>query len=101
MDFFDPESTSPMSLHDLGCRVNTDQNDSCESAPVNPFIFLSVFKFEERKGWDVLLRSYFHEFHRDDNVLLLILTSAYHSTVEFWDQILEVSGHAIIISLGC
>lgn len=28
------------------------------------FIFFSVFKWEQRKGWDVLLRSYWAEFKR-------------------------------------
>ncbi|KAL6049313.1 Glycosyltransferase, CAZy family GT4 [Balamuthia mandrillaris] len=30
-----------------------------------PFIFLSVFKMEERKGWDLLLRAFWDEFRND------------------------------------
>ncbi|CAM9731270.1 unnamed protein product, partial [Heterosigma akashiwo] len=43
------------------------------------FLWLSVFKWEERKGWDVLLKAYFSAFTKDDPVLLAILTSEYHS----------------------
>ena len=55
-------------------------------------MFLSVFKWEERKGWDVLLKAYFDEFKHagdDSNVVLVILTNAYHSsdgTREFWKE---------------
>lgn len=45
--------------------------------------FLSVFKWEYRKGWDVLLRAFLGEFSRSDPVVLYILTSAYHSTSDF------------------
>lgn len=43
------------------------------------FAFLSVFKWEERKGWDVLLEAFFTEFSADDAVVLYILTNNYHS----------------------
>lgn len=36
------------------------------------YIFLSIFKFERRKGWDVLLSAYWSAFDRNDNVELLI-----------------------------
>ena len=32
-------------------------------------VFLSVFKWEKRKGWDVLLDAYFREFGPSDDVL--------------------------------
>lgn len=37
-------------------------------------------QWEERKGWDVLLRAYFEEFLREDQerVLLVLVTNAYH-----------------------
>lgn len=44
------------------------------------FVFLSVFKFEERKGYDVLLDSYFTTFTQNDDVLLLLLISDYHGS---------------------
>jgi len=42
------------------------------------FRFLSVFKWEERKGWRFLLEAFFREFSADDAVVLYILTNTYH-----------------------
>lgn len=39
------------------------------------FNFLSVFSWQRRKGWDVLLEAFFREFHSSDGVALLIKTS--------------------------
>lgn len=36
------------------------------------FVFLSVFTWQLRKGWDVLLRAYFEEFDASDRVLLVL-----------------------------
>ena len=38
--------------------------------------FISVFEWQHRKGWDVLLRAYFAAFTAEDDVSLLIKTSA-------------------------
>jgi len=38
------------------------------------FRFLSVFKWEKRKGWDVLLHAYWSAFHKDDDVVLELRT---------------------------
>jgi glycosyltransferase involved in cell wall biosynthesis len=38
------------------------------------FVFLSVFSWDYRKGYDVLLKSYLKEFNKDDNVSLVIVT---------------------------
>ena len=55
---FDPERTAPLPLpFDSG------------------FVFLSVFKWEQRKGWDVLLRAYLTEFSATDDVVLLLRVS--------------------------
>ena len=48
-----------------------------------PFRFLSIFKWEERKGWPILLTAYLSEFAASDSVELWILTSAYHSDSDF------------------
>lgn len=48
-----------------------------------PFVFLSIFKWEHRKGWDILLKAYLQEFSADDNVALHLLTNPYHSTHNF------------------
>eukprot|EP00760_Papus_ankaliazontas_P012051 PhM_4_TR15176/c0_g1_i3/m.66944 len=41
------------------------------------FVFLSVFKWEERKGWDVLLRNYARAFSAKDAVVLIIVTHVF------------------------
>ena len=38
------------------------------------FVFVSVFKWETRKGWDVLLRAYYAEFGAHENVTLRLRT---------------------------
>ncbi|KAI3437848.1 hypothetical protein D9Q98_000294 [Chlorella vulgaris] len=55
-----------------------------ESSP--PFVFLSVFKWETRKGWDVLLRAYLTAFTAEDNVLLMLSTKPFHSESNFVQQ---------------
>jgi len=41
------------------------------------FIFLSSFKWEHRKGWDILLTSYFRTFRASDSVILVLHTYLY------------------------
>jgi len=53
------------------------------------FKFLSVFKWEARKGWDVLLRAYFEEFQQSDPVCLYIRTYAYHSNSNFEEMMAD------------
>ena len=42
-----------------------------------PFVFISTFKWELRKGWDRLVEAYLAEFSSQDNVELYILTKAF------------------------
>jgi hypothetical protein len=35
-------------------------------------------QWEARKGWDVLLKAYYREFSPEEDVILVILTNAYH-----------------------
>lgn len=42
--------------------------------PLNPFVFVSVFGWSYRKGYDALLKSYLQEFSADDPVSLLIIS---------------------------
>lgn len=42
-------------------------------------VFLSIFKWEKRKGWDVLLEGYYNAFTGDDDVVLVIQTHGYHA----------------------
>jgi hypothetical protein len=57
--------------------------------------FVSVFKWEHRKGWDVLLSSWWSAFTRADAVALYIRTSAYHSSDDFQGALLAhlISAH--------
>jgi glycosyltransferase involved in cell wall biosynthesis len=49
-----------------------------------PFVFLSIFKWETTKGWDVLLSAFLQEFTADDNVMLYVVTNPKpHSTDDF------------------
>ena len=57
--------------------TSSSSASSGESAAT--FEFLSIFKWEDRKGWDVLLRSYWTAFDRDDDVLLRL-----HTYVPAW-----------------
>lgn len=41
---------------------------------VKDFVFISVFSWSYRKGYDALLKAYFDEFSADDNVTLLIMS---------------------------
>ena len=62
------------------------------------FSFLSVFKWEERKGWDVLLAAYLAEFTAADDVALFLRVSAddgnKHELATFLSQRLCVAAGA-------
>jgi len=64
--------------------VGTDQTLYTEKGPkfdfkpnIKDFVFISVFGWGYRKGYDVLLKAFFEEFDAKDNVSLL-LVSRYH-----------------------
>lgn len=61
--------------------------------PSNTVVFLFVGKFEERKGIDILLNAYFTEFSSYEAVVLLLVTSAYHSSSDFEDQISKIKNN--------
>jgi len=52
------------------------------SQSLKDFVFVSVFGWSMRKGYDVLLKAYFEEFTSDDPVSLLIMSRYYGSTDE-------------------
>ena len=55
----DPAKHTPMPLPSLHPAVAAAAEAGTTDAPSSsdaPFRFLSVFKWEERKGWDILLR---------------------------------------------
>jgi glycosyltransferase involved in cell wall biosynthesis len=49
------------------------------NAAPNTCVFLSVFRWHLRKGWDVLIRAYLEEFTCDDDVSLLIKAAPFHT----------------------
>ncbi len=66
VELFDPSRVQPMQLPGL-----------------EGFVFLAVFVWSRRKGWDLLLRAYLEEFGpRDDVTLLLGVTPVWSSTFE-------------------
>eukprot|EP00930_Biecheleria_cincta_P071566 TRINITY_DN59054_c0_g1_i1.p1 TRINITY_DN59054_c0_g1~~TRINITY_DN59054_c0_g1_i1.p1 ORF type:complete len:448 (-),score=79.70 TRINITY_DN59054_c0_g1_i1:4-1347(-) len=71
-ELFDPSAHKPLDF---------DIDDS------NLFRFLSVFKWEKRKGWDMLLKSYFEEFTKEDPVVLVVKTQAFHSGDDFHQKL--------------
>ena len=47
---------------------------------------MQIFKWEERKGHDVLLSAYLKEFSASDNVELYLKTAPFHSSSNFLQQ---------------
>ncbi|KAK7343954.1 hypothetical protein VNO77_13103 [Canavalia gladiata] len=82
VSFFDPARYKPL---DLASRAKLVLG----SVVSKSFVFLSVFKWEYRKGWDVLLKSYLKEFSKDDRVALYLLTNPYHTDRDFGNKILD------------
>lgn len=60
VDFFDPEKYGPIRFDEIGVVFTT---------PVQ-FKFLSIFKWEERKGWQILVESFAREFKPDGAILV-------------------------------
>ncbi|PON70258.1 Glycosyl transferase [Parasponia andersonii] len=85
VNFFDPLQYKPLNLDSVGSMVLGSQTRNSNSK----FVFLSVFKWEYRKGWDVLLKSYLEEFSGVDGVSLYLLTNPYHSDGDFGNKIVE------------
>jgi len=54
----------------LDCKLDERQKVVCQRK--QRFVFLSIFKWEYRKGWDVLLNAYWNAFTVEDNVVLRI-----------------------------
>lgn len=47
---------------------------------------MQVFKWERRKGWDILLKAFLTEFTSKNNVALYLKTSPFHSNSNFAEQ---------------
>jgi len=65
-------------IRDVFRRTGSDVGE-----PRRPFVFTSVFKWEKRKGWDLLLAAYLEEFSASEDVVLVLVTQPFHSTEDF------------------
>ncbi|OQS06428.1 hypothetical protein THRCLA_01532 [Thraustotheca clavata] len=69
VDFFNPDTTEPLEIDGISSDTTV---------------------WEERKGWKILLRAYFSAFAGSNaNVVLVLLTNAYHSSSDFEKMIAE------------
>ena len=59
------------------------------SKNLKPFVFLAVFGWSLRKGYDVLLKAFFEEFTGDDPVSLVLSTRYFGSTDESKKQVIR------------
>ena len=94
--FFDPATTRPLNLPfphghapwrrksnllvtatSLNKSVNASRRCEQQSAAAQFFKFLSVFKWESRKGPDILFQSYFESFTSTDHVSLYLVSYIY------------------------
>jgi len=82
-------SSSGSSSSSSSSSSSTGSGTSADEPQRRPFRFISSFKWEARKGWDLLLEAYLTEFSGDDDVELYILTKP-------WDK----SGSEVRASLG-
>lgn len=92
---FDPANHEPMDLK-KGRKGKGKRDKSNATEKDNAFRFLSVFKWEKRKGWDVLLKAYFQEFSADDNVELILKTSRFHDNTDFEAKIRHIVASASV-----
>ena len=61
LNLFDPETTKPLDIKEIK----------------NKFVFLSTFDFQNRKGWDILIKAFVEEFTGQDDVVLLLKISSF------------------------
>uniref|UniRef100_A0A383VNX1 Glycosyl transferase family 1 domain-containing protein n=1 Tax=Tetradesmus obliquus TaxID=3088 RepID=A0A383VNX1_TETOB len=98
--YFDPARHEPLVLRQLpGTQLVTgsagdsyarSSSSSSSSQGTRPYVFMSVFKWETRKGWDVLLDAYLHGFTAQEPVELHIMTKPFGKGKEnFRDQVLQ------------
>uniref|UniRef100_A0A7C9F0R7 Uncharacterized protein n=1 Tax=Opuntia streptacantha TaxID=393608 RepID=A0A7C9F0R7_OPUST len=87
VEFFDPFKYQSLDLVPL--RELVLGKKSRAGGSEKEFVFLSIFKWEYRKGWDVLLRAYLEEFSGADGVALYLLTNPFHTDNDFSNKIVE------------
>ena len=84
-EFQDSGVKIPISVVPIGVDTGIYRPDAeplAFSKPLKDFVFLSVFGWSLRKGYDVLLKAYLEEFTSDDPVSLLISSRYFGSTDE-------------------
>jgi hypothetical protein len=64
------------------------------------FTFLSIFKWESRKGVDTLLRAFFEEFTADDEVSLIISTHLYGADNEYQPDVIRAKVREYVEQIG-
>jgi glycosyltransferase involved in cell wall biosynthesis len=73
---FAAAGVDPKKLRKVNGSFNADQYrraiEPMDIGLKGRFVFLSVFDFIPRKGWDVLLRAYLEEFRPDENITLVL-----------------------------
>lgn len=80
-EFYNPDTVpAAMALQlPLGQSLFPDAVPSASAGCAQqPFVFLSIFKFEDRKGWPILLEAFLRAFAGRCDVLLQILTNRFH-----------------------
>ncbi|XP_072981764.1 uncharacterized protein [Typha angustifolia] len=87
VDFFDPAKHEALVLPVGDPVLVSKRSNYSSSSTRKEIVFLSIFKWEQRKGWDVLLRAFLEEFSNSDGVALHLLISAYHSDKDFSSKI--------------
>ncbi|KAL4096139.1 hypothetical protein PRIC1_009503 [Phytophthora ramorum] len=88
--FFDPEKVE--TPYDLASETQFELTE-------HTTVYLSIFKWEERKAWKVLLTAYFQAFEAHEDVVLVLLTNGYHSSSssagDFMNKIEEFAVEAV------
>ncbi|CAJ1900748.1 unnamed protein product [Cylindrotheca closterium] len=90
VDYWDPHEQEPLPFDKI------DKHSRCSESD---YKFLSVFKWESRKGPDILLPSFFNAFPGRKGACLIIVTSLYHRDAElvvdevkaYWKQHLQAT----------
>eukprot|EP00250_Pteridium_aquilinum_P035272 c9051_g1_i1 orf=136-1608(-) len=87
VSFFNPRNVRSLALPTTGRIFGPEIEKDAKSLARDCFIFLSVFKWEYRKGWDLLIKAYMSEFSAKDGVVLYLLTNAYHTGRVYEDDL--------------
>ncbi len=87
-DTFTSSGVNPEKIRVIPCPLDFDfyspQPGKEEFRKANPqlrrFVFLSIFDWNYRKGWDILLQAFAEEFHPQEDVSLLLKISLFSNS---------------------